>query len=296
MSSDGRFVAFESWATNLVPGTSTSEGRIYVTDLCAGATSHCSSTTYLALGDVDSDDFVQQDASISANGRYVVFSGWPIATGDRLHGQIYLRDTCRGKATPEVCTPSTMTVSVGEDGSDADRVSDGPSVSGDGRFVVFQSSAQNLVSESSNPGSERVFLRDTCLGLSEPKGCVPATSVVSLEPALAEGADQSFAAKISPSGRYIGFGAISSTLSDSNQHGFVRDTCFGAENSGCMPHTTLISVTTRGELGNGRTFYPWIGVSADGSIVSFGSDATNLAAPTSGLGNVFLMLMPSTKR
>jgi hypothetical protein len=294
MSSDGRFIAFESWATNLVPSVSTSEGRIYVTDLCAGATSHCSRTTYLALGDVDPHDFVQQNASISANGRYVVFSGWPIATGDRLHAQIYLRDTCRGKAAPEGCTPSTITVSVGEDGSDADHVSDGPSVSGDGRFVVFQSSARNLVPESYKPRSERVFLRDTCLGSSAPKGCVPTTSVVSLDPALAEGADQSFAAKISPSGRYIGFGATSSTLSDSNLHGFVRDTCFGAENSGCVPHTTLVSVTARGELGNNST-YPWIVVSADGGITSFSSDATNLAAPTSGLGDVFLMLMPSPK-
>jgi hypothetical protein len=293
MSSDGRFVAFESWATNLVPGVSTSESRIYVTDLCVGATSHCYRNTYLALGDVDSDDFVQQDASISANGRYVVFSGWPIATGDRLHAQIYLRDTCRGEAAPEGCTPSTITVSVGEDGSDADWFSSWPSVSGDGRFVVFNSLASNLVSQPTH-GHGIVFARDTCLGPSAPKGCVPSTSLVSLDRALAEGADQSFAAKISASGRYVSFGAISSALSGSNQHGFVRDTCFGAENSGCVPHTTLISVTARGELGNNST-YPWIVVSADGSIVSFGSDATNLAAPTSGLGDVFLMLMPSTK-
>jgi Tol biopolymer transport system component len=293
MSSDGRFIVFESSATNLVPGVSTSESRIYVTDLCVGATSHCSAITYLVLGDVDSDDFVQQDASISANGRYVVFSGWPIATGDRLHAQIYLRDTCRGKAVPVGCTPSTMTVSVGEDGSDADWVSTWPSVSGDGRFVVFNSLGSNLVSRPTH-GHGIVFARDTCLGPSAPKGCVPSTSLVSLDPALAEGADQSFAAKISASGRYISFGAISSALSGSNQHGFVRDTCFGAESSGCLPHTTLVSVTARGELGNKST-YPWIAVSADGSIVSFGSDATNLAAPTSGLGDVFLMLMPSPK-
>lgn len=293
MSSDGRFVAFESWATNLVPGVSRDHRRIYVTDLCAGSTSHCSSTTYLALGDVDSHDFVQQTASISANGRYVVFSGWPIATGDRLDDQIYLRDTCRGKAAPAGCTPSTTTVSVGEDRSYADWFSSWPSVSGDGRFVVFESLARNLVPDSSNSGKQHVFLRDTCLG-SAPKGCVPTMSVVSLDPTVAEGADKSFAPSISPSGRYIGFGAISSVLSDSNQHGFVRDTCFGAENSGCTPHTTLISVTARGELGNNST-YPWIVVSADGSIVSFGSSATNLAAPTSGLGDVFLMLMPSTK-
>jgi Tol biopolymer transport system component len=296
MSSDGRFIAFATSATNLVPGGSTGGSRIYVADLCTGSTSKlCSRATYLAsVGNVDSDDLVGQDASLSSDGRYIAFSGWPVAAGDQMATQIYLRDMCRGKAVPEGCTPHTMTVSVAEDGSNGNFESSSPSVSADGRFVVFKTLASNLV--PAGPGVHlQVLLRDTCLGSSVTKGCVASTSLVSIEPVVAGGTYDIVEPSITPSGRYIGFGAISSVLSDSNAHGFVRDTCFGAENSGCVPHTILVSVTVRGELENGTTTYPRIVISADGRIVSFGSSATNLAAPTSGLGDVFLMLMPTTK-
>ncbi len=297
LSSDGRFVAFQSYATNLAVGLADRQGRVFVTDLCTGlAANDCQRETYLVSPeDVTTSDFVQQDVSISASGRYVVFTALP--HGNRMQAQIDLRDTCLGKNAPQGCLPSTTTVSVDEKGSDGEASSFMPSVSADGRFVVFDTVASNLapnVMDENGRSDRQVVVRDTCLGSATPKTCVPSTSAIPLDPAFSDRTYQSFVPSISPSGRFISFGATLSVPADPSQHLLVRDTCFGAQASGCVPYTAVASVSHRGELGNVTTL-PQMAISADGRIIAFASDATNLAAPTSGLGDVFLMLMPSPK-
>lgn len=297
LSSDGRFVAFQSYATNLVVGLADRQGRVFVTDLCTGlAANDCQrETSLVSPEDVTTSDFVQQDVSISASGRYVVFTALP--HGNRIQAQIDLRDTCLGKDAPQGCLPSTTTVSVDGKGSDGEASSFIPSVSADGRFVVFDTVASNLapdVVDVNGRSGRQVVVRDTCLGSATPKTCVPSTSAIPLDPVFSDRTHQSFVPSISPSGRFISFGATLSVPADPSQHLLVRDTCFGVQASGCVPYTAVVSASPRGELGNDTTL-PQMAISADGRIIAFASDATNLGAPTSGLGDVFLMLMPSTK-
>lgn len=73
-----------------------------------------------------------------------------------------MRDTCIG--APAGCTPSTVRVSVANYTNNfdtqADGISDYPQISGDGHYVVFMSSATNLLSTGGN-GYEMVYLAKT---------------------------------------------------------------------------------------------------------------------------------------
>ena len=112
-----------------------------------------------------------------------------------------------------------------------------PSISSDGRFVVFASDATNLVPGDNN-GFADIFLRDTCNGA--PSGCTPTTTLISVaaDGSAANGA--SAAPSISPDGRYVAFDSIAANLvldnSSSSTAGssvsaasesFLRDTCHG---------------------------------------------------------------------
>lgn len=295
LSSDGRTIAFGSAATNLVAGTSTVHNRVYAAILCQQPNS-ASCSPHIELASVDnleSNDLVAQQAAISGDGRYVAFSGWPSSGGNRSDAQIYLRDICLGSSAPRACVPSTTAISAAADGSDGNSRSAQPSVNGDGRFVVFVSTASNLAPLPANRSEWQLLLRDTCLGASAPKACTPATSLISAGPAAAEPMN-AFGPSISSSGRYISFAAVSAAVPESVNHAFVHDTCFGANSSTCALQTVMVSATNSGEAGNNST-HPQIALSGDGQIRGFGSNATNLASPTSGLGDVFLMQMPTTQ-
>jgi Tol biopolymer transport system component len=297
LSVDGRFISFDSDATDLVSGITTSETRVYVSDLCVGKTAGkgCVRQTLLASVDLDGEvgELAGRAASISADGRYVAFHGWsldPVQNGSELKAQVFLRDTCLGADAPRECVASTTVVSVSGDGSMGNSSSWSPSVSGDGRFVVFESLASNLAAEATG-GNWEVLLRDTCLGISAPRDCERSTTVVSLEPVVSGGNFESMAPSITPSGRYIAFEASIAVLGPTS-HAYVRDTCAGLDGSQCTPGTIRVSVSSHGEIGDGSTVSP-IAVSADGRIFGFHSRATNLASPASGLGDVFLTTTPS---
>jgi len=186
ISADGRFVAFASSSTNL---TSTPNGgfqQIYVRDTCLSAPSGCAPST--AIVSVDSGGNAlggnSQVPSISDDGRFVVFATqFPLPTGG-ITSIVYRRDTCNSSSRPVAnCAPSTTTISVAADGSTANAPSNSArhAISGDGRFVVFDSGATNLVSGgSANPGNQ-VYVRDTCNSSSgNVSGCTPSTNLVSV--------------------------------------------------------------------------------------------------------------------
>ncbi|HUX43536.1 MAG TPA: hypothetical protein VMV57_02180, partial [Terracidiphilus sp.] len=116
-------------------------------------------------------------ASISETGRFVAFqSDATNLTPDPVdqYAQIYLRDTCVGADSS--CTPSTRLISVTYSGSAPNDPSRYSSVSADGRFVAFDSTATNIL-----PGTDIcytlyscVYLRDTCIGATS--GCQPTTT------------------------------------------------------------------------------------------------------------------------
>ena len=158
--------------------------------------------------------------------------------------RIFLRDSCLG--APAACAPKMIPISIGWNGADPNGPSSSPSVTRDGRFVVFASEANNLVKGDSNGWSD-IFLRDTCIGAIS--ACVPATLRLSIGPDGAEANGASFSPAISPDGRFVVFNSSATNLvrpeslnsfpATSAPPLFLRDTCFGAA-SGCLPATSRV--------------------------------------------------------
>jgi Tol biopolymer transport system component len=119
---------------------------------------------------------------------------------------------------------------------DGDSVS--PSISADGRFVAFISTARNLVDSDTN-GVADVFVRDTCAGA--PSGCVASTQRVSVSTGGVQASAASTSAAISATGRFVSFATAAANLSaaGSSEAVFLRDTCAGADST-CTPSTAQI--------------------------------------------------------
>lgn len=173
---------------------------------------------------------------MSADSRYSVFV---LASTDgvtEIPGTIenvFVQDTCTGASTG--CTPSTTIESIGFNSNPADGNSISPSISADGRYVTFISSATNLVASDTN-GVADVFVRDTCAGVAS--GCTPSTQLVSISTGAVQADAASTSATINGSGRYITFRSAATTLdpaSSATTGLFLRDTCAGA--AGCTPST-----------------------------------------------------------
>jgi len=146
---------------------------------------------------------------------------------------IFVRDSCAG--APSGCTPSVTLASIGLSNNPADRDSIAPSISADGRYVAFLSSARNLVDSDTN-GATDVFVRDTCGGA--PSGCTPSTQRVSVATSGMQANGASSSATISATGRYVTFESAATNLgaTPSITGLFLRDTCAGA-GTGCVPST-----------------------------------------------------------
>jgi hypothetical protein len=185
ISSDGRFVAFASTSTNL---TSTPNGgvqQIYLRDTCTSAPSGCASVTTIVSVDSSGNALAGSSSfpAISDDGRFVVFSTQlPLPTGGNT-SIVSIHDTCDSSSGPvAACGPSTATVSIaaGTAAANGPSSSTPHAVSGDGRFVVFSSSATNLIA-GGNPTAQ-VFVRDTCKSSSgSVSGCTPNTVLISVD-------------------------------------------------------------------------------------------------------------------
>jgi Tol biopolymer transport system component len=148
ISADGRYVAFTSWANNLVSGDTNGGRDIFVHDRQTGATTRVSVATGGGQAAADS-----QRPSISADGRYVAFESDAsnLVSGDtNNHPDIFVHDRQTGV---------TMQVSVASDGTQTYAFSSDPSISADGRYVAFGSEADNLVSGDTN-GRFDIFVRE----------------------------------------------------------------------------------------------------------------------------------------
>jgi WD40 repeat protein len=166
-----------------------------------------------------------------------------IDTGNGLT-RIFLRDSCLGAAV--ACAPRIIPISLAWNGTDPNGPSSSPSVTSNGRFVIFASEANNLVKGDSNGWSD-IFVRDTCIGAA--LDCVPATIRLSIGPDGVEGNGASFSPAISFDGRFVAFNSYATNLlradsanslpAASNPPLFLRDTCFGA-GAGCLPNTTRV--------------------------------------------------------
>jgi len=289
ISGDGRFVVFDSNATNLVANDTNAAADVFLRDTCIHAPSSCTPSTVRLS--VASDGTQGNDASdspaISASGRFVAFQSYAknlVADDTSLFIEIFVRDTCFN-ATGS-CTPSTTLVSVGPGGALGNAGSTFPAINADGRFIAFASFASNLVPGGTLPFLNSVFVRDTCAGMLA--GCSPATSLVSVSSSGIQGNDASGLPAISSTGRFIAFNSDAKNLVIGDTNGFtdvfVHDTCAGADVP-CFPSTVIVSIKLDGTQGNFNSAIPTI--SADGHFVSFIGGSSNLV-PIVAASNVFL--------
>ena len=156
ISGDGRFVAFSSSATNLVPGDTNGVRDVFVHDRSTGATTRVSIAT-----DGTQGDGVAYLGGISADGRVIAFSSFAtnIVLGDtNAQRDVFVHDRI---------TAETSRVSIATGGTQADSSSSISSLSSDGRFVVFLSYASNLAPFDAN-GTDDVFVHDRTTGVTSP--------------------------------------------------------------------------------------------------------------------------------
>jgi Tol biopolymer transport system component len=206
ITADGRFVAFSSQATNLVPGDTNAKDDVFVRDRLTGRTEMVSVSTSGEQGDWHS-----RSPSISADGRFVAFHSFAsnLVPGDtNAWDDVFVRDRLTGR---------TEIISVSTGGEQGDWHSRTPSISADGRFVAFVSSASNLVAGDTN-GKEDVLMRDRVTG---------ATERLSVSSAGQQGDKESDLPCVSADGRLVVFTSYATNLvpgdTNNNPDIFVRD-------------------------------------------------------------------------
>ncbi len=263
ISSDGRYVAFVSFASSLVPGDTNGTYDVFVRDRRTGTTERVSVSSN---GDQAYDH--SDDPAMSADGRYVAF--WSPASN------LVPADT-NGDAdvfVHDLQTDTTERVSVSTNGTQGNQHSLYPSISADGRFVMFVSWATNLVPGDTN-GIEDVFVRDRQNQTTE---CVSVASGP-----LQWDTFWNAYGTISADGRYVAFQTFADNivpgLQDQRMNVFVRDRQTGI--------VELVNVDSAGVHGMGGSYDP--SISADGRFVAFASYATSLVpGDTNGAVDVFL--------
>lgn len=262
ISSDGRYVAFSSTASNLVVGSNVHLEIIFVHDRQTGAITQAS---------VDRFGFNPNAQSyfpaLSADGRYVGFSSLAsdLVKGDTNGASdVFVYDMLMG---------TTTRVSVDREGNQVHSGGDFPSFSEDGRYVAFQSRGINLVANDTNNSGDS-FVRDLQTGTN---------TRVSVDSSGNEGDGSSFSPRISADGRHVTFASVATNLvaEDTNEATdvFVYDRQTGT--------TARVSVDNAGNEGNSWSSSP--AISANGRYVAFYSTADNLVlGDTYGNSDVFV--------
>jgi hypothetical protein len=297
ISADGRYVAFYSEAKNLV--ASSVSGNVFVRDTCAGVTAACAPSTKAI--DLSGDGGAAngktgRQVAISGDGRFVAFvsratnlvSGVTQAASG--YWSVYVRDLCAGANVPAGCAPHTELLSVGVNGESANGPSASPSLSGDGRFAAFVSSAANI-SADVNLAHPQVFVRDTCAGPTATKSCFPRTSIVAMDEDDVPAKTQTGRPVISADGRFVAYEAwtaAAAAQAPTNSAAIVlADTCLGIDAPvGCSPSADRISYAVDGSLLTGVNLAP--SINQDARFVVFESQATASAGSAAVASKVFL--------
>ena len=263
ISGDGRFIAFQSNATNLVAGDTNRRPDIFVHDRQTGTTTRVSVDS---AGNQANDNSLYNPPSISADGRFVAFQSdaTNLVVGDTNgRGDIFVHDRQTG---------TTTRISLDSAGNETNDASHGLSINADGRFIAFQSNATNLVAGDTNRRPD-IFVHDRQTG---------ATTRVSVDSAGNEAysygtSDGSSLPSISADGRFVAFhsSAYNLVVGDTNYELdiFVHDRQRGT--------TIRANVDSAGNQADGYSFGnipSRSSISADGRFVAFTSDARNLVA------------------
>jgi Tol biopolymer transport system component len=264
ISADGSVVAFTSHARNLTGSPPRGDRNVFLHDMNTGATVQVNVDARGAPA-ADRADF----ASISADGRSVAFEARQLhatsGSGARANPQVFVRSL-------EIGDTSLVSKSDGRQAGMGPSVH--PAISGDGRFVAFQSAASNLVPSDTNHCSD-VFVRDRRRRT---------TARVSVRPSGGQANGPSEDPAISNHGGFVAFHSTASNLVPSSTGSPVG--IYLRIRRGEL--TTLrADVSDDGAAANGGSFSP--AISADGRFVAFTSVASNLSPDaTDGESNVFV--------
>jgi len=246
ISSDGRYVAFVSDASNLVTNDTNATTDVFVRDRQLGVTTRVS----VSSSGEQANDFSDFPLSISSDGRFAAFnSDATNLVGNDTNGvtDIFVRDNQTGV---------TERVSVASDGTQSNATSFVPSISANGQYVVFTSRATNLVSGDTNNKTD-IFVRDRQIGT---------TTRVSINSSGMEANQGALDGSISADGRYVAFSSSSTNLMSEETSGldyvYIHDRQTGT--------TTLVSVFSDGFLMVGRSHTP--SISLDGRYIAFQFD------------------------
>jgi len=259
---DGRYVAFVSVADNLVNGDANGLADVFL------RARHADRTIRVSVDSLGAEaNGVSRDPSLAADGRYVAFASDAnnlVANDANGTSDVFVHDIVSGM---------TVRVSVDSLGLEANGASERPSITGDGRYVAFESDASNLVAVDAN-GARDVFVHDLWTGLTER---------LSVASGGAEAVGTSTGAALSLDGRFLVFQSDAANLVPNDANGFV-DVFLHDRMTGL---TERVSVDSSGAEANGISIDAI--VSTDGFTVAFTSLATNLVpGDTNGVADVLI--------
>jgi VCBS repeat-containing protein len=267
ISGDGRYVAFYSYADNLVEGDTNQVNDVFVYDRDTKTTELVS----IASDGTQSNDY-SYSSSISGDGRYVTFSSDAdnlVAEDTNARSDIFVYDRD---------TKTTELVSITSDGTQGNGYSYESSISGDGRFVTFLSSADNLVAEDTNARSD-IFVYDR-----ETK----TTELVSVKSDSTQGNNSSYSPSISGDGRYVTFSSDADNLVEKDTNAssdvfvvenVISSTLVAAADINTIDEDRVLSVAAPGvlsnDMGDGITVVTTSDeISAKGARVTVNSDGS----------------------
>ncbi len=257
LSADGRFLVFESEASDLVEADSNGHSDVFVRDLLTSTTRRASVSSANAQGNARSGA-----PAISGNGRVVSFesSANNLVRRDRnRRPDVFVRDLHAGR---------TAIVSISSSGKQQNDAVPAPfhmvsDLDETGRRVVFESDATNLVSADANESTD-VFLRDRK---------TRTTRIVSASSTNVQGNNDTISPRITPSGRFVAFQSFATNYEARDSSGpdvYLRDLDLRV--------TTPVSVPTDGtrRAREARQILQRPALSDAGDLVVFSSTAANL--------------------
>ena len=266
LSANGRYAAFSTYASNIVPGDNNGFGDAFWLDHNTGQVRRVSIGPGGVEPDAESTSGNLSSGGVSDDGRFVLFSSEAqnFGLGPVSGSQIYLRDLLNN---------TTELISVNLSGLPGDNGSDIARLSSDARYVAFFSQSDDLVPGDTNQ-SQDVFLRDRQNGTTVRLNLAPG--------GIEANGDAYYGMDMTPDAHWIVFDGYPTNLVPGltgNNEIFLIDVLTG--------QITLQSKSTAGVMSDGDSYQPEI--SADGQWIAFSSDATTLdPVDTSADGDVFL--------
>ncbi|MGM9488828.1 hypothetical protein [Ideonella sp. YS5] len=264
VSADGRYVAFSSYASNLMPGDPASYPDIYVKDTLTGQLVLASSSADGAWGNGSSGGYGSY-TRLSADGRYVMFDSTSsnLVEGDQDGiSELFVKDLQTGKVE---CVDTDI------HGNFLPGVAATGNLSADGRHVVFSTGQDVMYDGQDGPGS--VYLRDLQTG--ELQRVVPSG-----------GEGQYYPPAVSADGRFVVFSSTAALVAtDTNgvEDVYVKDTTTGA--------LARVSVGAAGEQASSGAFQP--DISDDGSTIVLTATGSELTGGSpGGVQQVFTVANP----